>query len=44
MVGLGVLALAMAEQLWRVWRGRRPVYALNAEAALAGADRHTAGM
>ena len=43
-VGLGVLALAMAEQLWRVWRGRRQVYALNAEAALAGADRHMAGM
>lgn len=42
--GLSLLALAMAEQLWCVWRGQRPVYAVNAERTLAGDNRHTAGV
>lgn len=29
-VGLVLLAMAMADQLWRVWRGERPVYLVEA--------------
>lgn len=39
-----LLAVAMAEQLVRVWRGERPLYAINAERALASDDRHSAGL
>lgn len=42
--GLTLLAAAMAEQLWCVWQGHRPLYAVNAERTLAGDDRHTAGV
>jgi TRAP-type C4-dicarboxylate transport system permease small subunit len=42
--GLTLLALAMIEQLWRVWRGERPLYVVKAEQTLAGDDRHSAGL
>lgn len=41
-VSLVLLALAMAEQLWRVWRGELPLYQVNAESLLASDQRHTA--
>jgi TRAP-type C4-dicarboxylate transport system permease small subunit len=43
-VGLVLLALAMAEQLVTVWRGERPLYVAAAEGALASDDRHSAGI
>jgi len=44
-IGLTLLALAMAEQLWRVWRGERPVYVARAEQTMAsGKERHTVGI
>jgi TRAP-type C4-dicarboxylate transport system permease small subunit len=42
--GLTLLALAMVEQLWRVWLGERPLYVIKAEQTLAGDDRHAAGV
>ena len=43
-VGLVALALAMAEQLVRVWQGQRPIYVVKAERTLAGDGRHSAGV
>jgi TRAP-type C4-dicarboxylate transport system permease small subunit len=43
-VGLVLLALAMAEQLVTVWRGERPVYVVAAESTLSSDDRHSAGI
>jgi len=43
-VGLVMLALAMAEQLVRVWQGQRPIYVVKAERTLAGDERHSAGI
>lgn len=42
--GLTLLALAMAEELWRVWRGHQPVYAVSVEQALSSTDHHSAGI
>lgn len=41
--GLTLLALAMLEQLWRVWRGERPLYVVKAEQTLLSDERHSAG-
>lgn len=43
-VGLTLLALAMAEQLVTVWLGERPLYVVEAENTLAGEDRHSVGI
>jgi len=43
-VGLVMLALAMAEQLVRVWQGKRPIYVVKVERTLAGDERHSAGI
>ncbi len=42
--GLTLLALAMLEQMWRVWRGERPLYVIKAQQTLGGDDRHSAGV
>lgn len=39
-----LLAVAMAEQLVRVWCGEHPLYVIKAERALASDDRHSAGL
>jgi TRAP-type C4-dicarboxylate transport system permease small subunit len=43
-LGLALLTVAMADQLWRVSRGELPLYVVKAEQTLAGDDRHTAGV
>jgi hypothetical protein len=42
-IGLALLAMAMAEQLYAVWRGESPVYVVEAQKLLESDERHSAG-
>jgi TRAP-type C4-dicarboxylate transport system permease small subunit len=43
-IGLTLLAVAMAEQLLATWRGQTPIYVLEAQKLLASDDRHSASL